>query len=142
MNTETVTSPKSSSTMSKGDRAKLIAKQAEKKAPRAKRDTAPAITPKEVEKAVHAAVERVEDAIVIMPRARRNTTPPPAPVGEDGLSIPQVCKELGVDPKVGRAKLRRLGYKAVNGRWSKVAPGSKELAELVAILKRPTAVTE
>lgn len=51
------------------------------------------------------------------------------------LTVSDVARELGIDPKAARAKLRRDGSRAPDGRWPKVTKGSKEYADLVARLQ-------
>lgn len=54
---------------------------------------------------------------------------------DDGmLSVSDIARELGLDPKAARSKLRKARGKATEGRWPKVERDSKEFNELVAIL--------
>lgn len=55
---------------------------------------------------------------------------------DNTLSISQIAKEVGLNPKVARAKLRRKGRIANEGRWPTVTKGSEEHKELINILKR------
>lgn len=50
------------------------------------------------------------------------------------LSVSDVARELGIDPKRARARLRASGGSAVEGRWPKVLRGSKEHDALVGAL--------
>lgn len=50
------------------------------------------------------------------------------------LTVGDVARELGLDPKRARARLRASGASAVEGRWPKVKRGSKEHDALVATL--------
>lgn len=50
------------------------------------------------------------------------------------LSVSQVAQEIGIDPKQARAKLRRDGTRAPDGRWPKVLRDSEEHTELVSFL--------
>lgn len=63
----------------------------------------------------------------------------------DQLSVADIAKSVGVDPKRARAKLRGLGDKApihaTEGRWPKVKRGSKKHQELVALLTPQGAAT-
>ena len=42
------------------------------------------------------------------------------------LSVVQIASELSINPKVARAKLRRRGLVATNGRWASVKRDSAE----------------
>lgn len=53
---------------------------------------------------------------------------------DDMMSVSDVARELGLDPKRARAKLRAGGQAATEGRWPKVKRGSKKYQELVALL--------
>lgn len=53
---------------------------------------------------------------------------------DDMMSVSDVARELGIDPKRARAKLRAGGQAATEGRWPKVKRGSKKYQELVALL--------
>lgn len=53
------------------------------------------------------------------------------------LSVSDVAREMGIDPKVARAKLRRMGQAATEGRWAKVKRDSREHKALVAALTPP-----
>lgn len=46
-----------------------------------------------------------------------------------------LCNELKIDPKVGRAKLRRHGVQAPNGRWGDLDKSSATYKKIVSILK-------
>jgi len=50
------------------------------------------------------------------------------------LTVGDVARELGIDPKRARARLRKEGRKATEGRWDKVRRGSPEHDQLVALL--------
>jgi len=50
------------------------------------------------------------------------------------LTVGDVARELGIDPKRARARLRAAGQKANEGRWPKVKRGSKEYDALVVAL--------
>lgn len=50
------------------------------------------------------------------------------------LSVSDIARELGLDPKRARAKLRSKGEGAVEGRWPKVKRDSKDHKALVALL--------
>lgn len=54
---------------------------------------------------------------------------------DNNLTIVQIATDIGMDPKVARAKLRRKGYKSNEGRWAKIERDSKEHKEIVEILK-------
>jgi hypothetical protein len=57
--------------------------------------------------------------------------------GNEGamLSVADIARDLGMNPKVARAKLRRKGLKANDGRWAHVTPFSEAHRTLVAMLK-------
>jgi len=60
-----------------------------------------------------------------------------APSKDDGLmGVSDVAKELGINPKVARAKLRRNGMKSTDGRWIRVKKDSREYKEIVKLLKK------
>ena len=50
------------------------------------------------------------------------------------ISIPKLCTELGVDPKKGRARMRKSGRSAEGKRYADVIVGSKEHEELSVII--------
>ena len=53
---------------------------------------------------------------------------------DDMMSVSDVARELNIDPKRARARLRAAGQAATEGRWPKVKRGSKKYQELVALL--------
>lgn len=55
------------------------------------------------------------------------------------LSVSDVAREIGVDPKRARARLRAARGKATDGRWDTVARGSDEMKALIEIIKEPAA---
>lgn len=59
------------------------------------------------------------------------------PDDPDMMSVSDVARSLGLDPKRARAKLRASGMAATEGRWEKVKRGSKKYQELVALLAPP-----
>ena len=50
------------------------------------------------------------------------------------LSVVQIAGELSINPKVARARLRRKGLVATNGRWVSVKRDSAEHKAIVATL--------
>lgn len=52
----------------------------------------------------------------------------------DMLTVGDVARELGIDPKRARARLRASGQSAVEGRWPKVKRQSPEHDALIAAL--------
>lgn len=55
---------------------------------------------------------------------------------EDGLlSVSDIARELGIDPKLARSRLRKHRGKAQDGRWPKVARDSVEHKEIVALMQ-------
>jgi O6-methylguanine-DNA--protein-cysteine methyltransferase len=53
----------------------------------------------------------------------------------DMLTVSDIARELGIDPKVARAKLRRTGASATEGRWAKIKRDSKEHKDLIKLIK-------
>lgn len=51
------------------------------------------------------------------------------------LSVSDIARELNIDPKRARARLRASGKAAADGRWPLVLRGSNEHANLAAIIK-------
>lgn len=69
------------------------------------------------------------------PAKKKEKAPEPeAKKDDDMLSVSDVARELGLDPKRARAKLRAKGQAATEGRWPKVKRGSKKHQELVEFL--------
>jgi hypothetical protein len=54
---------------------------------------------------------------------------------DNELTVVDVAKKIGMDPKVARAKLRRKGLKSNEGRWPTFIDGSKEYKEVVEMLE-------
>jgi hypothetical protein len=50
------------------------------------------------------------------------------------LTVKEIARELKMNGKVARAKLRRAGMKSEKGRWPEVARDSKEHLAIVAVL--------
>lgn len=97
-----------------------------RKANEAKRDDVDTVTVKaSKESKVKAAVDAELDESV---------KPKKKEVDPNLLSVSDVARELGLDPKRARAKLRSAGQSSNEGRWSKVKRDSKEHKELVAML--------
>lgn len=65
--------------------------------------------------------------------AKKEKPSKPAP-DPNLLSVSDVAKALGIDPKRARAKLRAAGQAAVEGRWPKVTRGSKEHDAMIILL--------
>lgn len=56
-------------------------------------------------------------------------------VADDGrISVADVARDLGINPKVARAKLRRRGMQSADGRWPKFERDSETHKEYVAAL--------
>lgn len=51
------------------------------------------------------------------------------------LSVSDIARELGIDPKRARARLRASGKAAADGRWPLVARGSEEHVAMSGIIK-------
>ena len=60
----------------------------------------------------------------------------PQPKNDGKLSVSDVAKAMDMDPKVARAKLRRYGQTAVDGRWPRFTPGSKEHKAMIDLLEK------
>lgn len=58
------------------------------------------------------------------------------------LTVSDVARELGIDPKQARAKLRKDGSRAPDGRWPKMKRDSTQHAELIAYLQGSDDETE
>jgi hypothetical protein len=56
-------------------------------------------------------------------------------IREGEMSVSDVARECGIEPKVARARLRKDGTRAPDGRWPTVVKGSPEHARLVALFK-------
>lgn len=82
--------------------------------------------PPEVEQEVQEAADAETDAKVVP--AKKEKDP-------NELTVSDVAKEVGIEPKVARQRLRKDGTRAVDGRWPTVTRGSKEHAALKAKLK-------
>lgn len=54
----------------------------------------------------------------------------------NALSVSDIAKELGIEPKVARARLRKDGTRATDGRWPTVVRDSAEHKALVAKLAK------
>ena len=54
--------------------------------------------------------------------------------GEDMLTVAQICAENGVDPKKGRAKLRKQNWTAEGGRYPKIERDSDKYQEVIDII--------
>ncbi len=65
--------------------------------------------------------------------------PEPAPADgddDDGMiSVADVARELKINPKVARAKLRRRGQTSSDGRWGRFMRGSPDHKAIVKVLK-------
>lgn len=51
------------------------------------------------------------------------------------ISVAELARELQIDPKLARAKLRRKGYKSSEGHWPVMERGGKLFNEIKGILK-------
>lgn len=54
----------------------------------------------------------------------------------NALSVSDIAKELGIEPKVARARLRKDGTRATDGRWPTVVRDSPEHKALIAKLAK------
>ena len=50
------------------------------------------------------------------------------------ISVANLCRELGVDPKKGRARMRKHEMSAEGGRYSDVIVDSREYEEIKEII--------
>ena len=121
---------------------------------RAKRDQAIAdilARKKAAAEAAKVAQAEAVDAPVDEPEVKAAPVVAKAPVGkkpqapEGYITVADIARERGIDPKAARAKLRRAkNSKAPDGRWPAVKVNSDEYNELVAIfmsVDRPKAAT-
>jgi hypothetical protein len=69
------------------------------------------------------------------PTSKAPETKPTKNDGADMLSVSDVAREMGVDPKAARAALRAAGKGADGTRYSKIARGSAEHTELMLFLE-------
>lgn len=74
------------------------------------------------------------DLIASRAAATTDATPEPTPAAEE-LSVAEVAREMGINPKVARAKLRRHNIRAKDGRHARVMRDTPAYAALVALLK-------
>lgn len=70
-------------------------------------------------------------------KARAKSAPPTklAKVASGELTVVDVAHSLKLDPKIARAKLRRAGMSATEGRYPTMAKGSRAHTQILAILK-------
>jgi hypothetical protein len=116
--------------------AKKKAKQAEEPAPaddppakkKVKDGANPPAKAKKPKAAPEAGADAELDQAVSKKKAEKKADDP------DMVSVSDIARELGLDPKRARAKLRAAGQAATEGRWPKVKRGSKKYQELVAML--------
>lgn len=110
--------------MSKEDREKQIAEHVARK----KAD-------QEAKKASGAGIDKaLNDQMVKKPTEAKEHKKPSVVIDPNLLSISDIARDLEIEPKAARAKLRRVKGKAEEGRWPKVKRDSKEHKELVALL--------
>jgi len=75
------------------------------------------------------------DALVPTEQVPSKPAKKPVANGESTMSVADVARELGINPKVARAKLRRKGIGATDGRYAKFERDSDQHKTLVATLK-------
>lgn len=77
------------------------------------------------------------DLIASRAAATTDATPEPTPAAEPSkeLSVADVAREMGINPKVARAKLRRHNIRAKDGRHARVMRDTPAYTALVALLK-------
>jgi len=63
----------------------------------------------------------------------KSTKEAKAPKDANALSVSDVAREAGIEPKVARARLRKDGTRAPDGRWPMVQRGSEEHKRLLAL---------
>lgn len=111
--------------LSKEDRAKMIQDAAAKKAAEGKlKVTIPPPKPKKVKPAPP---EEGADDELVKPKKEKKEKDP------NMLSISDIARACGIDPKVARGKLRKDGARAPEGRWTLVKKDSKEHKKLVEL---------
>lgn len=64
-----------------------------------------------------------------MPVKKKTTKKAEAPTGKT-ISVANLCRELGVDPKKGRARMRKHEMSASGGRYPDLIVGSKEYEDV------------
>lgn len=62
-------------------------------------------------------------------KAKKEAEATKAPAGKT-ISVANLCRELGVDPKKGRARMRKHDMSASGGRYPDLIVGSKEYDEV------------
>lgn len=63
-----------------------------------------------------------------------NKERPKVAADDAGLTVADLARNMGISPKVARAKLRRQGYSADGGQYPRMTPGTKEYDAVVNIL--------
>lgn len=76
-----------------------------------------------------------EVAAAKKPEAPKRHSEPKIAVKVDEISVSDVARELKIDPKRARARLRTAGKESTEGRWAKFKRGSKAHQELVEFLR-------
>lgn len=84
-------------------------------------------TKKAIDKKPRVTAKDIAEKMIEKEQKRKETA-------DDMLTIVQVAEGINMDPKVARAKLRRKGKHANEGRWPLVKKNSVEHKELIALL--------
>lgn len=66
---------------------------------------------------------------------KKPSTKPTAKKSSDDISVVDIAAQLGINPKVARAKLRRAGLSSSKGRWKHMAKGSDLHKHVLSIFK-------
>jgi hypothetical protein len=88
-----------------------------------------AVGKRNLKKQVEKVDKELNNAMVEKPNKEKPAKDP------NELTVSDVARELGVEPKAARAKLRRSKGKATDGRWPAVKRDSEEHKALIVLLK-------
>ena len=105
---------------------------------REKKAAAPKPTPKKT--APKTAPKKTTKPKAAKPKATKPAPKKVAPkktakVATNTTTVVEIAAKLNINPKVARAKLRRRGMSATDGRWSAVKIDSKDHKKVIEILK-------
>ena len=53
---------------------------------------------------------------------------------DPSMTVAELCRHVGVDPKAGRGKLRKHGYSANGGHYARLTPGTPEFDRVANIV--------
>lgn len=97
----------------------------------------PKLTKPESAEKLKARIERLK-AKTSTPKKTLTETKKPEDKKADEITVVDVAADMNMDPKVARAKLRRAGKKANEGRWPTFKRGSTEHNAFIALLSPNT----